>query len=136
MLAEHNAARAAVRQPPLTWDAALAEEAAAYAARMVRTGRMEHDAPSATALRGENIWIGTRGAYTVTEMAAEWTAERGAFRNAPAMTPAATASRHYSQMIWSRTLRLGCGTARGREDDVLVCRYLPAGNIGGQRALP
>ncbi|MFN3435732.1 MAG: CAP domain-containing protein, partial [Sphingomonas sp.] len=42
MLAAHNAARAAVQVPPLTWDDALARDAAAYARDLARRGAFEH----------------------------------------------------------------------------------------------
>ena len=39
-------------------------------------------------------------------------------------------------MIWSRTTRVGCALASNARDDYLVCRYVPAGNVVGEKALP
>ena len=38
-----------------------------------------------------------------------------------------------SQLMWRRTSDVGCALARGREEDVLVCRYSRAGNVFGQQ---
>ena len=43
---------------------------------------------------------------------------------------------HYSQIIWSRTTRFGCAMVAGAKDEYLVCRYTPAGNVVGEKALP
>ncbi len=39
---------------------------------------------------------------------------------------------HYTQLIWPRTQEVGCAVAKGAVNDVLVCRYSPAGNIVGE----
>jgi hypothetical protein len=36
--------------------------------------------------------------------------------------------------VWRGTTQIGCALASSAEDDFLVCRYAPAGNILGQRA--
>lgn len=141
MLTTHDAARSSVRQAPLTWDAGLAADALGYARDLARTGRFEHSPqPRGNPVQGENLWTGTRGAYRYAEMAQHWIDERRYFVNRP--TPDfSTTGRcgdvgHYTQIIWSRTTRLGCATASNARDDYLVCRYLPAGNVVGQRVLP
>lgn len=40
---------------------------------------------------------------------------------------------HYTQIIWRGTARVGCAIHQGEAWDVLVCRYLPPGNVVGQR---
>jgi len=39
---------------------------------------------------------------------------------------------HYSQMIWAKTKKLGCGMARGGSRDYLVCQYAESGNRKGK----
>lgn len=141
MTTMHNTARASVRQPPLTWDPALADAAGAYAREMSRTGRFEHSKqPRGTPNQGENLWTGTRGAYRYDEMAQHWIDERRVFVNRPSPDFSTTGdyrdAGHYAQIVWSRTQRFGCAMAAGPRDEFLVCRYVPAGNVVGELALP
>jgi uncharacterized protein YkwD len=62
MVAAHNEARRAYGAPPLAWDAALARDAAVYAAKLARSGRFEHDRQDGRRPKqGENLFVGTRG---------------------------------------------------------------------------
>jgi len=141
MLTMHNATRATARVPELVWDDALARDATGYARELARTGKFEHSKqPRGNPNQGENLWTGTRGAYRYDEMAQHWIDERRFFVN-NAVPNVSTSGRfedvgHYTQIIWRATTRIGCGFAGNRRDDYLVCRYTPAGNLLGQRALP
>ncbi|WP_338662000.1 CAP domain-containing protein [Pararoseomonas sp. SCSIO 73927] len=130
LLAVDAAERAAVGVPPLRWDPALAAEADRWARRLAATGRLAHEPGIGDGenRRGENLWTGTRGAYTVESMARAWAAEGAAFR-AGARDLARTG--HYTQMVWRGTEALGCALASGAAD-VLVCRYSPPGNSAGR----
>ena len=137
LLAAHNPERALVGVPPLRWDPGLAASAAQHARMLAATGSLRHSTRSARAGQGENLWMGSRGAFAPTRMAASWTAEKAVFRRG--IFPAVSRTGnwmdvgHYSQMIWPTTTRLGCAIASSRRDDFLVCRYAPAGNIDGRR---
>lgn len=139
MLEAHNAERARVGTTPLAWSDALAADARAYAREMARSGRFAHAVqPRSKPPQGENLWMGTRGAYAYSEMSGGWIAEKRWFVNRP--TPGfSTTGRwadvaHYTQMVWAGTTQLGCATASNREYDYLVCRYSPAGNVVGRKA--
>lgn len=141
MLDAHSAARAEVGVPPLAWDDALARDAAAYARVLARSGKFEHaKQPRGPAAQGENLWKGTRSAYRYEEMAGHWVAEKRDYLNRPIPNISRTGrfvdAGHYAQIIWSRTTRVGCALASNAREDVLVCRYSPAGNVMGQVALP
>jgi hypothetical protein len=141
MMTPHNAARASVRAPELVWDDALARDAQGYARELARSGKFEHSKqPRGTPNQGENLWMGTRGAYRYDEMAQHWIDEQRLFINNPIPNVSRSGRfeevGHYTQIIWRTTTRVGCAFASNRRDDYLVCRYTPAGNILGQRAVP
>ena len=137
LLTAHNVERAAWRLPPLAWDPHLAAAAAAYARSLAPTGVLRHSARSARPGQGENLWLGTRGIFSPEQMVATWVSERRYFR--PGIFPNVASNGnwasvgHYSQIVWPTTTRLGCALAAGHGNDVLVCRYSPAGNIDGRR---
>ena len=135
LLASHTRERAAFGSPPLVWDPALAAAAQAYAGQLAPIGRLQHSPRAARPGQGENLWIGTRGAYSLDAMAGTWAAERRQFR--PGRFPATSRTGnwadvgHHTQMVWPTTSRLGCGLAGSARWDVLVCRYTPPGNVDG-----
>jgi len=136
LLALHNRERSAAGAPPLVWDQTLAAAAAAYGPELARRGRLAHSRPATRPGQGENLWMGTRGAYALEEMAGGWAAEKRLFR--PGVFPKVSRSGkwsdvgHYTQMIWKGTVRVGCALHTSRDWDFLVCRYSPPGNVVGQ----
>ena len=138
-LALHNRERAAFRVAPLAWDFGLAAAADRYASELARTHRWGHSPKVSRPGQGENLWMGTAGAYRVDEMVGGWISERRWFR--PGIFPAvSTTGRwndvgHYTQMVASRTTRVGCAIRTGGRWTYLVCRYSPSGNVDG-RAMP
>lgn len=139
MLGGQNAARAAVGLTPLTWDERLAAAAGRYAATLARSGRFEHaEQPMDASRQGENLWMGTRDAYRYDEMLSHWLDERRVYVNAAVPAVSRTGhwqdAGHYSQIVWRQTRSVGCAMVAGRDDDYLVCRYSPGGNVYGQVA--
>src|SRR4051794_2826409 len=136
ILAAHNAERARMGVRPLVWDPALGNGAAAYARQMALTGRFEHSDRSQRRGIGENLWMGTHGAFTVEAMVAAWASEKKMFFRG--VFPRTSRSgnwidvAHYTQMIWPTTQRIGCALASNGRTDYLICRYSPAGNINGR----
>jgi len=136
VIAAHNAARAKAGVGPIAWDPALANGAAVYAMQLALTNRFQHSDRRARPGIGENLWMGTRGAYSYEAMVRGWTSERRYF--VPGVFPAVSRSGswedvgHYTQMVWPTTTRVGCAVASNSSADYLVCRYSPAGNIDGR----
>lgn len=132
----HNTERLAVGAAPLIWDNDLGTAAATYAQQMAFTGRFEHSDRKARRGIGENLWMGTHGAYTIEAMIGAWASEKRMFM--PGIFPANSRNGnwyevgHYTQMIWPATTRVGCALASTARTDYLVCRYSPAGNIDGR----
>lgn len=135
MLNAHNQARQQVGIAELSWDDSLAREATAYAQVVADSRRFEHSERDG---EGENLWMGTSRAYAYREMIASWVDERADY--VPGRFPQVSRSgawsdvAHYTQVIWAGTRTVGCGTANNGEDEVLVCRYFPAGNVYGEVA--
>jgi hypothetical protein len=140
MMAVHNELRAELGVPPLAWDSSLEADAGLHAGRLAATDRMVHaqDRPGAEP-QGENLWMGTRGAFTPGAMAGSWVAEREVF--VPGRFPDVSRTPdwqdvgHFTQMIWHSTRRLGCALAANERHEFLVCRYTPVGNIEGESPL-
>ena len=136
ILAAHNGVRAQAGVAPLVWDNALGTAAAGYAQQMAMTGRFAHSDRTQRRGMGENLWMGTRGAFSVEAMVGGWSSERRWFR--PGIFPNVSRTGrwedvgHYSQMIWPTTTRMGCALASTPRIDYLVCRYAGAGNIDGR----
>lgn len=137
MLALHNRERAAIGVPALAWDARLAAAAASYGPALAARGRLQHSPQASRTGQGENLWMGSRGAYPPEEMVGSWADERRLFR--PGTFPEVSRSghwsdvAHYTQMIWRGTTRVGCALHQGRDWDYLICRYAPPGNVVGQQ---
>lgn len=137
ILAVHNRERALVGAPPLRWDPALAAAAAGYGPALSQLGKLAHSEYSTRWGQGENLFMGTRGAYSLDEMTKDWVAEKKLFR--PGIFPKVSRTGHvgdvghYTQMIWRTTTRVGCAIYSDAKWDFFVCRYSPPGNILGHR---
>jgi len=137
LLAAHNRERAAVGVPLLRWDPALAASAASYGPALAAMGRLEHSPRAGRPSESENLWMGSRRAYTPEQMVGTWAAEKAYFR--PGIFPNVSTTgnwpdvSHYTQMIWRSTTALGCAVHAAANMDYLICRYAPKGNRDGQR---
>lgn len=131
----HNVERAQVGAAPLGWDPTLATAAGRYATELAKLGTLRHSPAEDRPGQGENLWMGTRGAFTPARMVGGWIGEKSMFR--PGIFPDVSTNGawqsvgHYTQMIWRGTTRLGCAIRSSARDDYLVCRYAPAGNVIG-----
>lgn len=139
MLTLHNSERATKGIGAMEWDDSLAADAKQWANHLAATNSFEHfeevsDDPDA---QGENLWMGTRGAYSQNEMVGGWISEKKDFR--PGVFPNVSRTGdledvgHYTQIMWRETGRVGCALARNGEWDFLVCRYATSGNVVGER---
>ena len=136
LLLAHNRERVSAGVQPMSWDPVLAAAAATYARQLAASGSLRHSPRAQRPGQGENLWMGSRGAFAPEQMVGSWAAERRFFRRGifPAVSTTGNWADvgHYSQMVWPTSMRLGCAIASGARTDVLVCRYAPAGNIDGR----
>jgi hypothetical protein len=134
ILAEHNRYRAKVGVPPLIWSDSLAKGAQRWADTIAALDRMQH---SGTWGVGENLayWSGPN-ASPLRTMIGLWEREKAYFR--PGTFPSVSTNgnwlsvAHYTQMVWRRTKKVGCGIGNNGRTDFLVCWYSPRGNYLGE----
>lgn len=134
VLQAHDRERREVGSQPLEWDDALAVDAASWADHLARTRTFEHcsDAGCPTGEQGENLWMGTRGAYRLEHMLKGWSEEKTLLARMSSWEDDYHAVGHYTQMVWHSTTRVGCAIGSNRSDEFLVCRYMEAGNVMGE----
>lgn len=137
ILSAHNAYRSAlgVGESDLIWDVSLASGAQGYAQTLSNAGTFQHSGTNGV---GENLWMGTSGIYTNTQMVDSWGSEKQYFTggNFPwSRTNNFEDVGHYTQMIWKNTVAVGCGAVDGQDNNSrLVCWYNPPGNVIGEHA--
>lgn len=137
VLAAQNRERAALGLPPMIWDPSLAASASHWANTLARSGRFEHAPFNPAHPQGENLWAGTRGYFPIEARVDAWLREKQHF--VPGVFPDNSRTGrvqdvgHYTQIVWRDTRRVGCATASGAAEDVLVCRYAEPGNWRGER---
>jgi pathogenesis-related protein 1 len=133
LVAAHNALRAEVNVPAVTWDATVARTAAAHAVTLAGSCTLAH----AQSAYGENL-ASFSGAGAVTTAVDLWGSEKSKYAGAGAAYQGPSdGAGHYTQIIWRQTTRIGCGriTCTGNlgNQTIVVCRYDPRGNVLGQR---
>ncbi len=135
ILAAHNSYRKEVGVRPLTWSDDLASHAQEWADYLASLGGEELPHSENTD-EGENLWMGTQGSFTNTQMVDSWGEEKenfveGTFPNVSSTGNSDDVS-HYTQVVWRNTKEVGCAIASAGGNDILVCRYSPPGNFEGE----
>jgi uncharacterized protein YkwD len=126
VLVAHNQLRAKHCAPALEWSKSLASTAKAWADRLAVSCRLQHS----TAGLGENLWAGTAGAFTVEQVVGSWYDEVTKYRfDRPGFS---MTTGHFTQLVWTGSARIGCGSARCGGLEIWVCNYDPPGNVTGQ----
>ena len=147
-VAAHNSWRAQVGTQPLGWNNDLATVAQQWADQLATTGgcRLAHRPDLATVLPGgalgENLYIASASpnppVVTGRDAVNSWGNEIQWYDAAThtCNAPAGESCGHYTQVVWSTTTEVGCGTATcasgGFQSVIWVCNYRPAGNVAGQ----
>jgi pathogenesis-related protein 1 len=128
LLTAHNALRATLKIPPLTWSDKLAARAQDWAATLLARGELAHRPKSPY---GENIFAITGASASPEQVVESWAAESSDYDYKT--NKCRKVCGHYTQLIWAATRQVGCGVARNARREVWVCNYDPPGNYIDQR---
>jgi pathogenesis-related protein 1 len=123
-LTRHNSLRGRHCVPPLAWSNRLEAVAQEWANRCVfehRTGNL-----------GENLAMGTSGAFPPASHVQSWYYEINSYDFANGRSSDGQAVGHFTQIVWRGTNQVGCAVATCNGQDMLVCNYSPAGNVTGR----
>ncbi|KAF7555099.1 hypothetical protein G7Z17_g2439 [Cylindrodendrum hubeiense] len=126
----HNAARSAVGNADLVWDAELAAGAQEWATYLVSLGSLEH---SGTADLGENLYMqyGTDAPYT--NAVAAFVDEKSLYNGEAISETNYLNFGHYTQVVWGTTTKLGMAIASSSSGETyVVARYSLPGNYIGE----
>jgi len=132
ILQQHNTYRTALELPPLVWSPELAKDALAWAEHLADIDKGQHDR-SIVGKEGENLWWGTAGGFSYTDMVGVWGNEKEAFHYGVFPDCGKGMIGHYTQIVWKNTKTVGCALASNGKTDFLVCRYGPPGNVYGEK---
>jgi Cysteine-rich secretory protein family len=135
ILNAHNQYRLEVDVPFLIWSEALASDAQDWANHLAALGGQTLEHAENTG-QGENLWMGTSGFFSPTEMVSSWGEEQQYFQGGTFPDVSSTGNwfdvGHYTQLVWRKTTEVGCGIATAGGNDIFVCRYNPPGNFMGE----
>ncbi|MEP1095565.1 MAG: pathogenesis-related family 1 protein [Cyclobacteriaceae bacterium] len=128
-LEAHNKYRTEVGIDGLVWSDELATSAAEWAEELESNCTFQHSDGN----YGENLWKGTSNAFSITDVVDSWGGEKQHYNYESNSCVDGEVCGHYTQIVWSATTEVGCGTATCDGYDIWVCQYSSQGNIVGQK---
>ncbi|KAK9101693.1 hypothetical protein Sjap_018947 [Stephania japonica] len=125
-----NSARAALGEPPLTWDNHLESYAQWYANQRRADCSLIHS----NGLYGENIFWGSGDGWAPGQAVADWLSEAKWYNHWTNSCEEGQECGHYTQIVWRGTRRVGCATVvcDGGSGVFITCNYDPPGNYLGE----
>ena len=134
MTAAHDRVRARVKVGPMEWSEEMAAYAQRWADRLKQRGcDLQHRPRSGADAQkyGENIFSATGQTADAAMVVETWAAELADYDAKKNRCKGVCG--HYTQIVWRKSQRLGCGMASCGDTEVWVCNYDPPGNFLGQR---
>ena len=139
--AAHNQARASVGVGPMTWNAALAATAQAWADTctdvVAPIGLVDHNPNRSDGhpyYVGENIYAST-GTADPAAAVTSWMSESAYYHYDTNTCDQGQVCGHYTQVVWAASVDLGCGISNCAGlmfPSTIVCDYGPGGNDGNR----
>lgn len=130
LIERHNYWREQVGIGPLEWSDELAQVAAKWGAQLKRK---KCDFSHSDYPYGENLWMGTTGYYTVTDVVDSWANERLDYNYEKNKCRRGKMCGHYTQIVWANTKKVGCAKVECDGNTIWVCEYDPPGNWVGEK---
>lgn len=127
LLSAHNKVREKLSIEDLTWDCKLADFAQEWAQRGIPEHRPDND-------YGENLFVAADGDIKAATAVDRWMLEKTLWYNEAGACTFGQICTHYTQVVWKKTTKIGCGIIRNSPAKwkvMLVCNYDPAGNYPG-----
>jgi uncharacterized protein YkwD len=128
MLAAHNAVRAKVSVPALSWSHELATVAQEWADELIAKNQFAHHPHPRY---GENLFEISGASATPSRVVDAWASEATNYEYRTNTCRGRCG--HYTQIVWRDTKTVGCAVARGHNREVWVCEYDPHGNTTGEK---
>ncbi len=132
MLAAHNAVRAQIGIPPLTWSSVLAAHAQTWADTLIARHDFSHTPHSPY---GQNLYEITGGTASPNDVVSSWADEARDYNYETNKCRGMCG--HFTQLVWLDTKQVGCAVARSSSrnnvTEIWVCDYDPPGNWVGKR---
>lgn len=122
----HNNARREVGVPPLSWSEELAKDATEYAEELARIDKLVHSKCG----DGENLyWCSWETVTPFSNASNSWYEEIEKYSRVKISWDNFRGTGHYTQMVWSKTAKVGMGYATTSSGTTyVVARYDPQGN--------
>jgi len=117
--------------PAMEWDETMAKGAEEYAKKLAETEEFKHSDRKDRNDAGENL-VFRSGKFdnTACEFAvASWYKEINDF---DFNTKKGAGTGHFTQVVWKKSTKLGCGVGKKGNREYIVCRYVEAGNMMGE----
>ncbi len=129
-LSPHNDARDQVGVDALVWDDTVAAYAQNYANQRIADCALQHSGGQ----YGENIYEEIGYSDPVGDSVMYWVNEKQYYDYSSNSCAQGQECRHYTQVVWRDSKRLGCAQAQCNNGwTFVICNYDPPGNIVGQR---
>lgn len=136
MVDRHNYWRYEVGVQRLTWSDDLATFALEWANHLAEKGcDMAHRPRSGeyTQKYGENIYWCSGMKANAMSVVDSWASEKENFNQKSLECESGQVCGHYTQIVWSSTVQVGCAMAQCGDQQIWVCNYNPPGNWVGQK---